>query len=83
MSRFADLILDADKVGLSIDTWSPGDGLTRYRFFPQQDCPDYFGSSGRLYTALGIKEAETWLSGYTSAWYASAWHYWFDNTQGG
>jgi len=51
----------ANKVGWSIDTWSPGDGITRYGFFDKVG-QDYFGD-GRLYTALGIKEARTFLTG--------------------
>ena len=51
----------ARHAGLYVDHYSPGDGVTRYRFF---DKPmDYFAGSG-LFTALGRKEADTWLEGY-------------------
>jgi len=43
------------KLGLFISTWSPGDGITRYRFHHGID-EDYF-SCQSVYTALGRKEA--------------------------
>ena len=55
--------------GLALDTWSPGDGITRYRFIVQNDeSIDYFGCSSqhRLYTALGLNEAYIWISGFES-----------------
>jgi len=55
--------------GLALDTWSPGDGLTRYRFIVQNDeSIDYFGCSGahKLYTALGLNEAYIWVRGFKS-----------------
>jgi hypothetical protein len=58
---------DAAKLGLMVATWSPGDGMTRYRFFPigtETDAQDFFGPRNGLYTALGLKEAFTWLNGY-------------------
>ena len=51
----------AEKLGLHVDTWSPGDGVTRYRFFA--DGPrDYFEADG-VYTALGHKEVKVFLRG--------------------
>lgn len=50
--------------GLTCRTYSPGDGITRYRFFAQDDPSDYFGPSTGLGTALGISEAIAWLEGY-------------------
>lgn len=50
--------------GYAIYTYSPGDGVTRYRFF--ENAPpgqDYFGPNNGIYTALGYAEAETFASG--------------------
>ena len=47
--------------GLFFDTYSPGDGVSRYRFFREET--DYFAGRG-IYTALGKKEALTFLAGY-------------------
>jgi hypothetical protein len=56
---------DATAVGLYVRTYSPGDGLTRYRFFKKSKVKNsYFGPQNGIYTALGMKEAETWLAGY-------------------
>jgi hypothetical protein len=49
--------------GLSVHAWSPGDGLTRYRFGETPNTIDYFQHGG-LFTALGIREAEIYLAGY-------------------
>ena len=57
----------ARQVGVNVDTYSPGDGVTRYRFFINGE-KDYFEAGG-VYTALGFKEAETWLAGYCTAYY--------------
>lgn len=50
--------------GYTIETYSPGDGVTRYRFFknapPKQS---YFGPNNGVYTALGYKEAEAFAQG--------------------
>ena len=62
-SRKARLERDAREVGLYVGIYSPGDGVTRYRFFKSKKPVSYFTGSG-LYTALGLAEAETWLAGY-------------------
>ncbi len=50
--------------GYSVETYSPGDGVTRYRFFKNAPAKqDYFGPDNGIYTALGYKEAETFASG--------------------
>jgi len=53
--------------GYVIYTYSPGDGVTRYRFFknasPKQD---YFGPDNGIYTALGYAEAEAFAQGLLS-----------------
>ena len=51
------------RCGLYVDTWSPGDGQTRYRFFTED--LDYFADNG-IFTALGFKEAKTFLRGYAA-----------------
>jgi hypothetical protein len=56
-----ELRYNASRVGLFIDSYSPGDGVTRYRFFLQPT--DYFAGDG-IYTALGKKEAETFVNGF-------------------
>lgn len=49
--------------GLCVATWSPGDGVTRYRFFrPKPGGCDYFADEP-LYTALGFKEAMAYARG--------------------
>jgi hypothetical protein len=57
------------RAGLAVGQWSPGDGITRYRFFPKRFPPggspevDYHEGEG-IFTALGIAEAEIFLRGY-------------------
>jgi hypothetical protein len=60
-TRLVKLIQAAQDANLWIDTYSPGDGATRYRFFDRPG-QDYF--SGRaVYTALGYKDAVSFLAG--------------------
>ena len=49
--------------GLYVAAYSPGDGVTRYRFFltPRS----YFQSDG-LFTALGTREAMAFVRGFWS-----------------
>ncbi len=50
--------------GYSVCTYSPGDGVTRYRFF--QNAPEnqsYFGPDNGVYTALAFKEAYAYARG--------------------
>jgi hypothetical protein len=55
----------ARAVGLAVKTWSPGDGVTRYRFFDKPGPGQtYFGPASGIYTALGLKEAWNYLYGY-------------------
>ena len=67
MTRLEELQQDAARVGMFVRTYSPGDGVTRYRFFrisdTEQERQTYFGPANGAYTALGIKEAETYLAG--------------------
>jgi hypothetical protein len=62
------LAADADRCGLSVATYAPGDGVTRYRFFdgPTRHKQDYFGPGNGIYTALGRKDAETFIAGRCS-----------------
>jgi hypothetical protein len=46
--------------GFYVDTYSPGDGVTRYRFTSEPR--DYFASDGD-FTALGLKEATAYARG--------------------
>jgi hypothetical protein len=50
-------------VGLTLYTWSPGDGVTRYRFFTNHHVSDYFEGEAR-FTALGLREAEAFVRGF-------------------
>lgn len=58
----------AREAGVHVSTWSPGDGVTRYRFFvgPDAERNMYFGPEDGVYTAYGRKEALVWLAGYAS-----------------
>lgn len=60
----------AERCKVHIATWSPGDGVTRYRFIDKRSEPhwqwDYFSTSHPLYTALGLREASVWLLGYSA-----------------
>jgi len=55
------LELEAKRFGLHIETYSHGDGFTRYRFF---NSSQNYGSGSEMYTALGTKEAWTYLTGF-------------------
>jgi hypothetical protein len=63
---------DAQRAGLVLCTYSPGDGVTRYRFF--RPCPDtcpvchgarpsYFGGHNTAGTVLGYAAARTFVNG--------------------
>lgn len=63
LSRLDQLRADLPK-GYSVSTWSPGDGVTRYRFFKNAPrAQDYFGPHEPIYTALGLKEASAFARG--------------------
>lgn len=55
----------ANRLGIGCATWAPGDGATRYRFFPTIDCDYHAGDE--LGTCLGRAEAHVWLNGYAAA----------------
>lgn len=46
---------------LQVTAYSPGDGVTRYRFSRQAG--DYFEVQA-VYTALGFSDAKRWLEAY-------------------
>lgn len=65
----------AEEAGLYVGAWSPGDGVTRYRFFdhgvmsnglPVQD----YNSGDGVKTVLGRKDALLWLAGYRAGRYS-------------
>jgi hypothetical protein len=52
--------------GLDLFTYSPGDGVTRYRFARSGEQTCYFSGNG-ITVVLGRKEARLWLLGYADA----------------
>ena len=51
---------------LDVFTYSPGDGVTRYKFAPKGKYGDYFTADCGA-RACGFSEAMTWLYGYQQA----------------
>lgn len=69
LTRMERLQNDAKAAGLIVATYSPGDGVTRYRFFVASEQAhvrhaDYFGGSRPVETVLGIAKAEQFVSDY-------------------
>ena len=62
-------------------TYSPGDGVTRYRFFEKPS--DYFGPENGTYTALGLKEATIYARGRLDAQNANRTAKSYENSPGG
>lgn len=58
----------AAEVELRFTTWAPGDGEIRYRFHRPGAPADYDADPHPLYTALGAREALTWLRGYAKGY---------------
>jgi len=58
MTRLEKLREACQKVALWVATWSPGDGITRYRFFDKPG-NTYFGPDDGIKTELGYKDACT------------------------
>jgi hypothetical protein len=50
--------------GLWVTTWSPGDGVTRYRFHAK---PGDYNDGSDIGFALGLKEANAWIDGWIAA----------------
>lgn len=63
-TRLEELREACEEAGFYLTTYSPGDGVTRYRFFSKPT--DYFGGFGD-YTALGYKEACAYAMGRGAA----------------
>jgi hypothetical protein len=63
-TRYEKLESEAHKRGLHVARWSPGDGVTRYRFFTKAG-NSYFGPDDGIFTALGIGEAMRYAKGET------------------
>lgn len=56
------LLRDELPEGWKVFTWSPGDGVTRYRFFENPPVNQtYFGPDNGRYTALGLKRAHRFV----------------------
>lgn len=65
-TRLEELNESAGTVGLYICTYNPGGTTTRYRFFRLEDGKrhsSYFGPGNGIFTAMGYKEACTYLRG--------------------
>ncbi len=62
-TQMTEFIEEARENGIFVDTYSPGDGITRYRFFKNPG-NDYFGPDNGIYTALGRNEAVIFLTGW-------------------
>lgn len=67
MTKKEELTCICESVGIYYRTYSPGDGVTRYRFF-RNPGNSYFGPDTGMYTALGIKAAFDYVAGYRSAY---------------
>lgn len=60
MTRLDDLRSVLAPLGLTVDTWSPGDGMTRYKFLPIGK--EYFSDRG-IATVFGFKDADLFTTG--------------------
>ncbi len=60
MTRKQELAESAERIGLYVRTYSPGDGVTRYRFFTNPE-NDYFGPENGICTVLGLKAAKLFI----------------------
>ena len=56
--------------GLRVTTYSPGDGVTRYRFHYGEEHPDYFASPHPVGTVLGAKNAMAFIDAFTAGYNA-------------
>jgi hypothetical protein len=59
-TRLEELRQTAKERGLYVSTWSPGDGVTRYRFFDRPG-NSYHGPDNGVCTELGLKNAYRFL----------------------
>ncbi len=64
-TRLQELQDYAKSVGLTVATYSPGDGQTRYRFFDKSGpSQTYFGPASGIATELGLKDAWNFVYSY-------------------
>jgi len=56
-----ELLARAQRAGLYVTEWRPGDGVIRYRFHLG---PSDYHSGNHVGKALGIREASLWLDGW-------------------
>lgn len=70
-----DLLRDeAEKVGLTIACWNPQDKVgIRYRFF--NDGKESYNQGDGIYTALGFKQADIFVTGYIQGYEMGRWTY--------
>jgi len=70
-TRKSALAADAHAAGYAVETYSPGDGTTRYKFFSLAEMASqgisereqsYFGPLNGIHTALGLAAAKKWLA---------------------
>jgi hypothetical protein len=69
LTRLDQLELEAQARGLTVRTWSPGDGITRYRFFRIADLDpskrqSYSGPKNGIETVLGFQAARWFIDAY-------------------
>ena len=63
MTKRQELEETCREAGITFDTYSPGDGVTRYKFF-REPGSGYFGPHDGFHTSLGLSEALTFAEGY-------------------
>lgn len=68
MTRYDELKQACEEVNLWIACWSPGDGVTRYRFF-EEPGNTYFGPASGIHTALGWAQANLFLTGFAQGYH--------------
>lgn len=62
LTRIERLKKACELAGFYVNTYSPGDGVTRYRFTSNSD-DDYFGPGHSDFTALGWRVAVAYATG--------------------
>lgn len=63
MATKKDVLELTEQAGVYVDTWSPGDGVTRYRFASVPGCYFSWSHVDTLATCLGARDAVTFLRG--------------------
>ena len=67
MKTQKDVAAAAAQAGLKVCTYSPGDGVTRYKFFKLEGCDpqqSYFGPANGIATVLGASKAIAFAEGF-------------------